>query len=89
MDSTRDTGTEAGETVLETQREKNHRTGAGFGGGRGGHSGGRDGNNGGGGGASGGNGNNTNPSPPTKMQRKCRAAVRTTGKEVGQRRGND
>ena len=29
------------------------------------------------------------PTPPTKKGRKCGAAVRTFGKEVGWRRGND
>ena len=27
--------------------------------------------------------------PPTKTDRKCGAAIRTVGKEVGRRRGND
>ena len=67
---------------------QNHRNGAGLGGGQGSHFSGRDGNNCGDIGARGGNGNNTNP-PPTKTSRKLGAAVKTSGKEVGQRRGND
>ena len=54
----------------------------------GGRGGGRYGQNGGGGGGRGGNSSNTNP-PPTKTDRKLRAAVRTDAKEVGQRRWDD
>ena len=48
---------------------------------------GRDGNTGGGGSGRGGNGPNTNP--PTKTDRKLRAADRTDAKEVGWRRQDD
>ena len=52
---------------------KNHRNGAGLGGGKGGHSDGRDVNNSEGGGARGGNNNNNNnnnnPPPPTRTDR--------------------
>ena len=85
-DTTGETGTREGDTVPKNQRDSTTGTGR-FSGGQGIHSNGIYRKNGGDGGARGGNGNNTNP--PTKTRRKCEVAVRTVGKEVGQRRKND